>query len=413
MESRNRYPIFIVIAASLLASADAQAQWAPCSSGSTTCTNQLVGIGTTSPVRNLVVSGNGTSVLQLSANGTGATCCDGFQVQQVGSNTHLINEQGGFITFWTGSQRRMTLDSNGRLGIGTTTPSAPYVLDVQGPAHVVSDAWPYGIVASASTGDPNQITVGINASAFRPGGTGVLTGGYGISAFGGGTGGVGVYSGGSDPNTIGVYGYSTGGGGVGVWGYSNKGGIGVFGKSAPVGNPGAYAGSFDGDVKITGSLSKGGGSFKIDHPLEPASKYLYHSFVESPDMKNIYDGIAVLDGNGQAVVQLPDWFEALNQDFRYQLTCLHGYAPVYVDQEITGNSFKIAGGKPGLKVSWQVTGIRHDAWANAHRIPVEEEKPKGEQGLYLYPKEQGQPEALGIDWEITRQLEQRTHQQLQ
>ncbi|HEX9493600.1 MAG TPA: hypothetical protein VGA33_10070, partial [Thermoanaerobaculia bacterium] len=60
----------------------------------------MVGIGTTSPVRNLVVSGNGTSVLQLSANGTGATCCDGFQVQQIGSNTHLINEQGGYITFW-------------------------------------------------------------------------------------------------------------------------------------------------------------------------------------------------------------------------------------------------------------------------------------------------------------------------
>ncbi|HZS45939.1 MAG TPA: hypothetical protein VFC63_12620, partial [Blastocatellia bacterium] len=63
-------------------------------------------------------------------------------------------------------------------------------------------------------------------------------------------------------------------------------------------------------VQILGTLSKAAGSFKIDHPLEPDKKYLYHSFVESPDMKNIYDGVVVLDRRGQAVVTLPDWFEA-------------------------------------------------------------------------------------------------------
>ena len=39
-----------------------------------------------------------------------------------------------------------------------------------------------------------------------------------------------------------------------------------------------------------------------------------------------------------------------------------------------------------MKVSWQVTGIRQDAWANAHRIPVEEEKPEQERGFYLHPE---------------------------
>ena len=53
---------------------------------------------------------------------------------------------------------------------------------------------------------------------------------------------------------------------------------------------------FYGDVSITGSLSKGGGGFKIDHPLEPDKKFLSHSFVESPDMKNVYDGNVELDG---------------------------------------------------------------------------------------------------------------------
>jgi hypothetical protein len=96
---------------------------------------------------------------------------------------------------------------------------------------------------------------------------------------------------------------------------------------------------------VIGNLSKGGGSFKIDHPLDPANKYLYHSFVESPDMMNVYNGNVVLDANGEAVVVLPDWFEALNRDFRYQLTCIGGFAPVYIAEEIANNQFKIAGGE--------------------------------------------------------------------
>src|SRR5262249_49947693 len=107
---------------------------------------------------------------------------------------------------------------------------------------------------------------------------------------------------------------------------------------------------FSGNLDVTGTVSKGAGSFKIDHPLDPENKYLYHSFVESPDMMNLYNGNAVLDANGEATITLPDWFEALNRDFRYQLTCIGGFAPVYVAQEIAGNRFRIAGGKTGQKV---------------------------------------------------------------
>lgn len=127
-------------------------------------------------------------------------------------------------------------------------------------------------------------------------------------------------------------------------------------------------------LDVEGNISKGGGSFKIDDPLDPANKYLSHSFVESPDMMNIYNGTVVLDAKGQAEIELPDYFEALNRDFRYQLTPLGGYAPIYVAQEVKYNTFRIAGGTPGLKVSWQVTGIRHDAYANSHRIQVEQSK---------------------------------------
>ena len=131
----------------------------------------------------------------------------------------------------------------------------------------------------------------------------------------------------------------------------------------------------NGNMLIYGTLSKSAGSFKIDHPLDPANKYLQHSFVESPDMMNIYNGNVLLDDNGKATVSLPDWFEALNRDFRYQLTCIGGFAPICVAQKISGDQFTIAGGSPGLEVSWQVTGIRKDAYAEAHRIPVETNKP--------------------------------------
>ena len=49
-----------------------------------------------------------------------------------------------------------------------------------------------------------------------------------------------------------------------------------------------------------------------------------------------------------------------------------------------------------MKVSWQVTGIRKDPWANANRVQVEEDKPDKEKGYYIYPDIYGQPEDKDI-----------------
>jgi hypothetical protein len=167
------------------------------------------------------------------------------------------------------------------------------------------------------------------------------------------------------------------------------------------------AGYFAGPVEVTGYLYKTGGGFKIDHPLNPENQYLYHSFVESPDMKNVYDGVVTLDADGTAWVELPEWFEAVNKDFRYQLTPIGAPAPdLYIAREIEGNRFRIAGGQPGLKVSWQVTGIRHDAYAEAHPLAVEEAKPPEEQGTYLHPTEQGKPWTEGVDYQRSLPPEQ-------
>jgi hypothetical protein len=96
------------------------------------------------------------------------------------------------------------------------------------------------------------------------------------------------------------------------------GAAGIWGIQGP--SISAYAGYFTGRTHVAGVFSKGAGSFKIDHPLDPENRYLYHSFVESPDMMNVYNGNVVTDNDGLAIVTLPDWFEALNKDFRYQLT---------------------------------------------------------------------------------------------
>jgi hypothetical protein len=153
-----------------------------------------------------------------------------------------------------------------------------------------------------------------------------------------------------------------------------------------------------GNTDILGTLTKPAGSFKIDHPLDPANKYLYHSFVESPDMKNMYDGNVTTDEAGLATVTLPDWFETLNRDFRYQLTVIGQFAQAIVASEIAGNQFSIRTDKPNVKVSWQVTGTRQDAFANAHRIQVEVEKAPADRGHYLYPELVGAPETARIGY---------------
>ena len=160
-----------------------------------------------------------------------------------------------------------------------------------------------------------------------------------------------------------------------------------------------FAGSFAGNVEVTGTLSKGGGSFKIDHPLDPENKYLYHSFVESPDMKNVYDGTVRLDGSGTAWVEMPEWCEALNRDFRYQLTAVGAPAPnLFVAERIANNRFRIAGGPSHAEVCWQVTGIRQDPFAEANRIPVEEDKRPEDRGLYLHPEARGLGREQSVDW---------------
>ena len=153
---------------------------------------------------------------------------------------------------------------------------------------------------------------------------------------------------------------------------------------------------FSGDVTVTGTLNKQGGGFIIDHPLDPETRYLAHAFVESPEMLNIYSGDATTDDAGEAVVTLPPYFEALNKDFRYQLTVQGTFAQAIVGEEIHQNQFTIRTDKPDVHVYWQVTGVRRDPFAQASPVIVERDKADREKGRYLSPTAYGKPSEMRI-----------------
>jgi trimeric autotransporter adhesin len=266
------------------------------------------------------------------------------------------------LDFYTNFTSRMSVLQGGQVGIGTANPGAQL-----------------GVIAT-STAYPALYVQAADA-----------VGGSGQN----GSDGLDVFGGHGDPN-------GNSEGGDGIVGYGGNGqpvnGNAITGV-APCGVcEGGLAGYFDGNVDVTGDFFNSSNSIKIDHPLDPANKYLSHSAVVSSDMKTMYDGNVTTDASGNAVVELPDWFGSLNRDFRYQLTVIGQFAQAIVADEITNNHFTIKTDKPDVRVSWLVTGIRQDAWANAHRVPVETEKNTRERGYYLHPELFGAPEEAGMDW---------------
>jgi hypothetical protein len=364
-------------------------------------TQATAGLSAVNHDATLAGSGSVGSPLGVAAAGVGPT-----QLSAAGSASGQVLTSNGSAVSWqnpaglTSVAHDATLTGNGTAGtpLGLMVPLA--ISSGSAPTLASTSTGAFAALQGNNSGSGIGVA-GSSAASYGVYGTSSSQGVHGESSA---STGIGVYgfASSSTGHADGVYGQSDSNSGAGVYGFASNGGYGVQAGSAG-GGYGIYAfapttaGYFAGNVQVTGTLSKGGGSFKIDDPIDPENKYLYHSFVESPDMMNIYNGNVVLDGRGEAVVQLPEWFGALNRDFRYQLTCIGDVTPVYVKEEVQNNRFTIAGLKPGVKVSWQITGIRKDPFANAHRIPVEEEKAEAEKGRYLHPREYGQPEEKGIE----------------
>lgn len=348
-----------------------------------------------------VASGSSGKGVYGSANGANAVGVYGFNPRGAGVSGSSTSSTGVSGSSTSGSGVTGATNSSGAAGVYGTNASGRGVWGAGGTYGV------YGETSQAAGRGVSGVTSG--------------SGSYGVY---GSSPHIGVY--GDSPN-IGVIGYgitgvrgiSTSSSGIGLEGAGFHGVLGTTdGTQNSVGvrgtnyssnsNTVGWAGYFDGRVGVVGNLSKGGGSFLIDHPLDPENRTLSHSFVESPDMMNVYNGNVTLDANGEAEVVLPDYFEALNRDFRYQLTAIGAPGPnLYIAETVKNNRFRIVGGSGAMQVSWQVTGIRQDPYANANRIVVEENKPTNERGLFLYPEAYGQPEERGVNYAEQQRMEER------
>jgi hypothetical protein len=407
-------------------------------------------IGSTPSTSGIGVSGiasattgntNGVSGTSASPNGNGVlghnVAASGFAVGVTGItnspggagvNGFSLAASGGIGVNGNAPTNGIALQAGnqvcGQNGCTNAAGTAAFLFTGSGGTLISAVSAPAG--SSRNTASTQEFSVDASGNGYFAGnlyaGTGVSgstvngTGVYGLSSATSGFGN-GLMGEAKSPNAVGVRAQNDSTtGGTGSWGvasssngigglFTNLSGAGLVlagnAGSGCNGSSGSCKGIFTvdasgngyyaGNLNITGKLTKGSGSFKIDHPLDPSNKYLSHSFVESPDMMNVYNGNVTTDKHGMATVVLPDYFEALNRDYRYQLTVIGQFAEAIVAREIDNNRFVIRTNKSGVKVSWQVTGIRQDAYANANRIPVEEDKPAEERGLYLHPEVFRQP----------------------
>jgi len=174
-------------------------------------------------------------------------------------------------------------------------------------------------------------------------------------------------------------------------------GIGYYGVVGQDRYNGAAAGAYgvlsNGDFGATGVKT-----FLIDHPEDPENKILRHFSTESNEVLNIYRGNAVFDANGEAIVQLPEYYEEINKNPSYNLTPVGAYAELYVKKEIANGTFIIGGGQMGLKVSWTIYAERNDLYLQQfpEKRDVVIEKREGQKGKYFMPYLYNQPKEKAV-----------------
>jgi hypothetical protein len=340
---------------------------------------------------------------------TGATR-NVFSARNIGHGDGIYGEanQGGTGVRGTSLRGDGVLGTSGPFGTGvegfTSSGNGVRGTSVNGGYGVLGHSDGTGVrgTSDSGTGVGGRSTTGTGVEGFSFSGTAGVRGTSGSRRGVAGESGSGIGVQGTSLTGNGVWGEATRGTGVrgssasgaaveafsftgdGVRGLSN-GGVGIFGRRLlpySAGQPTAVAGFFDGGITVV----NGPKNFLIDHPSDPEKKYLLHTCIESSEMKNVYDGVVSLSENGEAWVQLPEWFESLNGDFRYQLTAVGRPAPgLHVAEEIAENRFRIAGGDTGMTVCWQVTGVRRDRWAAAHPVTVEVMKRGEDRGRYVAP----------------------------
>lgn len=295
----------------------------------------------------------------------------------------------------------VSVSDSGRGVIGSVTSPTGYTIGVVGSSDSNEGTGAYGSGALYGVAGMSPSAYGRGVMGYVGSETGETAGVYGHSSSVDGRGVLG-YADALDGYTYGIFGQSVSSDGIGVMGYASAtsgDNIGVWGVTDS--QDYGYGGFFWGQTAVVGNFEASGSkSFKIDHPLDPANRYLYHFTQESPEVQNVYNGVVTLDMDGKAVIYLPDYFSSLNKaPYRYQLTPIGAPMPnLFIAEEIQENTFTIAGGAPYQKVSWEVTAVRNDPYVRDHPVVAEQEKPEGERGTYLYPEGYGQPAEKRLDY---------------
>lgn len=327
---------------------------------------------------------------------------DGYGAMLVGSDgtAYTLNNHSAGLAA-SGDDGIFTIGGNASTGIGVIAGGSGVTV-VSVPTEGAGGAFTgqHGVYGkSSNSSGVGVVGVGNNGSNYytnSDGSGGAFTGYHGVYSTstnsGSGTGVIGVGNGGSyylngsgsggafTGTSYGVAAWSLQSGGAAVYGNATGGGWAIYGQ---------------GNLGITGSKS-----FVIDHPLDPENKILKHYCIESPEVLNLYRGIALLDDYGVAQVELPEYFTALNINFSYNLTAIGKPAPdIFIKEEIDKNGrFTIAGGEARQKISWVVYAERNDAYLqqNPESKEVEIEKKDENKGKYLMPQLYGQPIEKGI-----------------
>lgn len=361
----------------------------PASSSSTTIGNAASIVFDTEPNANLYLP---TSEIEVMNGGQG------------GDSTYFLSFHSGEAPFDPpGEQINMSIAANGQLLVGpqqigeAIDAQLNVIGSLDGQGNGIAGISSYG--GSGGSPEYHSHTNGGDGGDFVGGSAplGGTTNGIPEGQGGNGgsfSGGVSKVNGGDGAVFFGGAG-GTLGTGNGTYG---SGGDGIYAAGSSTGATPGNAATLDGNVNVTGTLTAATKDFKIDDPADPSSKYLYHASVESSEMMDIYSGNVVTDELGVATVTLPSWFETLNTDFRYQLTTIGRDAHAWISQEVANGKFIISTNATGVKVSWQITAVRQDAYAKAHPLVVEQAKPASERGYYMHPELYGQPAEKQTEW---------------
>jgi hypothetical protein len=337
-------------------SGSADADWTISGSDMYSAVSGNVGIGTTSPATKLHLASTGDTEFRM----THDDVKNSISFYQSASKTGFLDKDDDndkLNISADGSSPHLTiLEVNGTVGIGTSSPGTGNKLEVSGGSS-------YNILTSWGGSGGGAAISATNTS----------TSGDAIQANANGTGRSAIYAKGSSGTDYAVYGVADGA---------------------------TYAGYFTGDLHFTGTMTGGTKSFLIDHPLDPLNKTLMHYCIESPEPLLVYSGKAKTDGDGQAVVKMPEYFVALTREDQARINLTPVGRPFLTGAEWnSGNTSFTVYGDSNREVFYTVYADRDDPVMRQLKKPVVAEKGSGhfDRGKLLYPEAYGYPASMGVD----------------